>query len=110
MKNALSGTMAMAMLRRLSFTMPQGCILTIISVVGRAILSDCLTETEPLSRVTAMTAEEICFPLKTAAAKRMILPLSVTRTLCTTAAITTIPKQNSTTSRAVITIPSGVDS
>ncbi len=38
----------------------------------------------------------------------MILPLSVTKTPCATAAITTIPKQSSIISKAAITTRSGV--
>ena len=82
------------------------------SATGRAILSGCLTETGTLSRVTAMTAGAICSPLRIAMAttKQTIPPLSVTKIPCATAAITTIPKQNSTTSRAATTIRNGAGS
>ncbi len=42
--------------------------------------------------------------------KQTTPPLSATKTHCATAAITTIPKQSSTTSKAAITILSGEDS
>ncbi len=81
MKNALSGMTGMEMPRRLSFTMPQGCILTTISATGRATSSDCSIQTGTLSRVTAMTAGEICYLLKTVPkmTKQTTPPLSVTK-------------------------------